>query len=60
MMISSMPGPYCVRAMTGDCGRAGARVIAVEQTLDADDQLENPETPSAALAEEFATTSATA
>jgi hypothetical protein len=46
-----------LRTMTEDRGLAGAHVFAAEQALDAD-QLEHPENPSAALAEEYADCSA--
>jgi hypothetical protein len=43
--------------MTEDRGQAGARVVAAEQALDAD-QREHPENPSNALAEAYAAHSA--
>ena len=51
---SSMPVPYSAPWRRG---QAGARVIAAEQALDAD-QREHPENPSAALAEAYAEHSA--
>ena len=46
-----------LRTMTEDRGQAGARVVAAEQALDAD-QREHPENPSNALAEAYAAHSA--